>query len=585
MADEKEKTITKSGRLREIMAVMRRHHFLSNFYRQKNPHEIRLTLQELGPTFIKLGQILSTRSDLVSPAYIAELRHLQDQVQSDPFASVKATFKAETGKELGDVFAAFDAKPFASASIGQVHHAKLKDGTPVVVKVQHPAVTQLVDTDLSLMRRAVKLLKYVPNDVTVVDFEKVLDELSRSLLSEVDTLQEAKNGEMFYRLNNQDDIILVPKVYPKLCAPRILVNQTMAGRSVRYLFDQPLSHDKEEAARQTKQRKYIAQVLVKNFLKQVFVDHFFHADPHPGNILIDEPAAEGPQQAELQTTKQVQKQAGNIAVSYRQQRQLPPYRIIYLDFGMMGSLTPTMADGIAKVVLAITTKNIRRIGEAILAICNQTGPLDENQFFKELGRFLHPYLSEGLGEIDFANMLYQVIQLCQRNHLQIKPEVTMLVKAFGTLESTVAKLDPDISMMAVARPFAKKYLRRKFNWRDSLDDGLINLFLAGKAVTDLPEKLGTALDTVADGDVEVKLKYRDQERLLKQVERVANRFLIVIILAAVILGSSILVEGSSRHPGIYHLGVAGYTIALVVIIVLVVNETIHRWRNWRNDNK
>lgn len=585
MADEKEKTITKSSRLREIMAIMRRHHFLSNFYRQKNPHEIRLALQELGPTFIKLGQILSTRSDLVSPAYIAELRHLQDQVQSDPFASVKATFKAATGEKVDEVFNDFEPTPFASASIGQVHHAKLKDGTPVVVKVQHPAVTQLVDTDLALMRQAVKLLKYVPNEVTVVDFGKVLDELSRSLLSEVDTLQEAKNGEAFYRLNNQDDIILVPRVYPKLCAPQVLVNQAMAGRSVRYLFNQPLSRNKEEAERQTKQRKYIAQVLVKNFLKQVFVDHFFHADPHPGNILIEELAADDPRRTALQTTRQIQRQAGSIAVNYQQQAQLPPYRIVYLDFGMMGSLTPTMADGIAKVVLAITTKNIRRIGEAVLAICNQTGPLDETQFFKELGHFLHPYLSEGLGEIDFANMLYQVIQLCQRNHLQIKPEVTMLVKAFGTLESTVAKLDPDISMMAVARPFAKKYLRRKFNWRDTLDDELVSLFLAGKAVTDLPEKLGTALDTVADGDVEVKLKYRDQEQLLKQVERVANRFLIVIILAAVILGSSILVEGSSRHPGIYRLGVAGYTIALVVIIVLVVNETVHHWRNWRNDNK
>lgn len=584
MTSENE-NIKKGRRLREIMEIMRRHHFLSNFYRQKNPHEVCLALQELGPTFIKMGQILSTRSDLVSPAYIEELRHLQDQVKSDPFTSVQATFERETGKKIDKVFESFEKEPFASASIGQVHHAVLKDGTPVVVKVQHPTVTQLVDTDLALLRRAVKLLRYVPGEMAVVDLEKVLDELSKSLLSEVDTLQEARNGEEFYQLNNGDGIIEVPQVYKQYCAPQILVNQAMTGKSVRYLFDQHPSKDKEIAKQEQAKRKVIAQSLVKNFLKQVFTDHFFHADPHPGNILIDNLTENDQRQGELTTTHHLQKQVGRVTVGYEQQKELPPYRIVYLDFGMMGRLTPTMADGIANVVLAITTKNIRRIGETVLAICNQTGTLDEARFYKELGRFIHPYLSEGLGEIDFTNMLYQVIQLCQANHLQMKPEVTLLVKAFGTLESTIAKLDPDISMMAVARPFAKRYLKRKFNWRNTLDDELINLVLAAQATTALPDKVGTALDTIANGNTEVSFRYRGQHQLLKQLERITNRFSIVIILASVILGSSLLVEGSNRHPHIYRLGVTGYIIALVVIIVLILSELFHRWRNWRNQNK
>ena len=252
---------------------------------------------------------------------------------------------------------------------------------------------------------------------------------------------------------------------------------------------------------------------------------------------------------------------------------------------MMGTLTPAMADGIANVVLAITTKNVRRIAQAVLAICNQTGPLDEPAFTKELGGFIRPYLAMGVGEIDFASMLYSIVQLCQRNHLQMKPEVTLLIKAFGTLESTVARLDPDISMMEVARPFGLHYLKRKFNWRDSLDDQLINLVTSAQEMSQLPDRVNATLETIANGDAQVNFRLKGQERLIKQIERITNRFLIVIILAAVILGSSVIVEGSSQHPHIFRLGVIGYSIALVVIVALVLSELGHRWRNWRNKNK
>lgn len=574
MSNDQGQTVKRSARLKEIMTVMRKHHFLSNFYRQEAPEEICAALQELGPTFIKLGQILSTRPDLVSPAYIKTLHQLQDQVKADPFASVQQTFAAATGKQIDDVFTEFDREPFASASIGQVHHAKLKDGTPVVVKVQHPAVTQLVNTDLALLRQAIKLFKYVPNGKMVVDLDKTLDELSASLLSEINTMNEVQNGEEFYRLNDGDGIIMVPKVYRDYCAPQVLVNQAMVGKSIRTRF----GHDDDEKV--VKENKYLVACLVRNFMKQVFVDRFFHADPHPGNILF----AKG-QAGERHTTKELAKRWGAASVHYQQQEELPPYRLVYLDFGMMGRLTPVMADGIAEVILALTSKNGHRIAEAILGICNQVGEVNEQRFTRKLGSFLRPYMAQGLGQIDFANMLYRVIQLCQDNNLQIKPEVTLLVKAFGTLESTVAKLDPDISMMAVARPFGLAYLKRKLRARDLVDDGLFKSLATLESVSQLPEKVDTALDTINNGDIEVKLRYQGQERLVKQVERITNRFLIVIILAAVILGSSLLVENSTQHPHIYHLGVMGYAISIAVIVILVLSELVHRFRHWRNQNK
>lgn len=279
MENQQQAEIKQGTRLREIIAVMRKYHFISNFYHQRDPEAICNALQELGPTFIKLGQILSTRPDLVSADYVRALRKLQDQVTADSFASVQQSFEEATGKTIAAVFKEFDQEPFASASIGQVHHATLLDGTPVVVKVQHPAVTQLVNTDLALLRRAVKMVKYVPANTAVVDLDRTLDEISSSLLSEINTLQEAHNGEEFYRLNNGQGIFAVPKVYPSYCAPRILVNQAMTGKSIRQLF--VVTTDAEQ-----ERNRSLATALVRNFMKQVFVDHFFHADPHPGNILF-----------------------------------------------------------------------------------------------------------------------------------------------------------------------------------------------------------------------------------------------------------------------------------------------------------
>lgn len=576
---------TPGKRLRRIMQVMRESHFLSNFYHQKNPEEVCQALEQLGPTFIKMGQILSTRPDLVSPEYIQALRKLQDDVPTDDFESVQQTFETETGKKIDDVFRAFERKPFASASIGQVHHAELQDGTQVVVKIQHPDVTRLVDTDLALLKRAVQLLKYVPTGISVVDPVKILDELSRSLRTEIDTIHEAQNGIKFYRLNNGDGVIQVPQVYREYCAPKILVNQAMQGKSIEYLANGPLSKDPELAKQQQAVRHTIAQAIVKNFLKQVFVDHFFQADPHPGNILINHLATDDPAVSDTAVKHQLQKQVGTDKLSYQERETLPPYRVIWIDFGMMGKITPAMADGIAKIVLAINSQDIREIGQAIIPMCEQVGPLDEQKFYWELGQFLRPYLTAGLEEINFSKMLYQVVQLCQRNNLQIQPEVTMLVRAFGILESVIAKLDPTLSMMAVARPFGKQYLKRHFNLRDQLDSGLWGSYRAVKEISRMPGKLNTFFDALSDGDARINFHYAEQDQLLHWVSRIVNRLIIAIILAAIIVGSSLLVEGSANHPHIYRLGVAGYSLAIVIIVVMVINELVHRYRKWRQAKK
>ncbi|MCI5761681.1 MAG: AarF/UbiB family protein [Ligilactobacillus agilis] len=564
-------------RLLEIVRVMRNHNVITNFINQRNPREVRLAFQELGPTFIKAGQLLSTRPDLISPAFIAEMRQLQDNVEVDDFASVKATFEEQTGKKLKEVFSFFDETPFASASIGQTHRAILKDGTKVVVKIQHPEVARLIATDLALFRLALRMTKFTP-DIGAINPREIFNEIRTSLLNEINTEIEIENGQEFYHYNNNDGIIRVPKVYKQYSAQKVLVNSSMPGKSIKNYLAQPISKDLAVAESQKAERKYLAQVLVNNFLKQVFEDNFFHADPHPGNILFYRLKEGDPNYQENQAKEAFSYEFHGNKVVWAKRQPLPPYRLVYLDFGMMGRLTPSMIDGIAQIVLALNTKDIRQIGQAILAVCNQTGPVDSEDFYEELGLFLTPFMNMGLDQIDFPAMLYSVIGLCRKNNLQMKAEVTLLVKAFGSLEGLVSQLDPDLSMMDVARPLGKAYLKRKFNLKTSLEDLSFDTLQSLKATSQLPTKASKFFDVVSSGQTRFSVRYKGQDKLLDRIDHLANRIIIALVLAAIILASSLLVEGSANHPAIYNLGVTGYIVAIVLVALLVLDDLHKRFK-------
>lgn len=564
-------------RLLEIVRVMRNHNVITNFINQRNPREVRLAFQELGPTFIKAGQLLSTRPDLISPAFIAEMRQLQDNVEVDDFASVKATFEEQTGKKLSEVFSFFDETPFASASIGQTHRASLKDGTKVVVKIQHPEVARLIATDLALFRLALRMTKFTP-DIGAINPREIFNEIRTSLLNEINTEIEIENGQEFYHYNNNDGIIRVPKVYKQYSAQKVLVNSSMPGKSIKNYLAQPISKDLAVAESQKAERKYLAQVLVNNFLKQVFEDNFFHADPHPGNILFYRLKEGDPNYQENQAKEAFSYEFHGNKVVWAKRQPLPPYRLVYLDFGMMGRLTPSMIDGIAQIVLALNTKDIRQIGQAILAVCNQTGPVDSEDFYEELGLFLTPFMNMGLDQIDFPAMLYSVIGLCRKNNLQMKAEVTLLVKAFGSLEGLVSQLDPDLSMMDVARPLGKAYLKRKFNLKTSLEDLSFDTLQSLKATSQLPTKASKFFDVVSSGQTRFSVRYKGQDKLLDRIDHLANRIIIALVLAAIILASSLLVEGSANHPAIYNLGVTGYIVAIVLVALLVLDDLHKRFK-------
>lgn len=570
---------TQRERLLEIVHVIREHDMLSNFIRQKNPEEIRLGFEELGPTFIKIGQILSTRPDLVSPAYTHEFSKLQDNVQIDPYSTVEQTFKEQTGQEIDDVFAEFDKDPFASASIGQTHRALLKDGTTAVVKIQHPKVQELVKTDMSLFEKAVNISKIGP-EIGAVDPEEIFNEIKDALFTEINTEIEIKNGQEFYNLNNNDGVITVPRTYSEVSAQKILVTGYMPGESIKYYMQEPLSKNQQQAKQQKQERKDVAQALVRNFVKQIFVDNFFHADPHPGNILFHR--LDPKDVKEQNKVAQFQRKTRGKKTTLTAEDDLPNYRITYLDFGMMGRLTPNLVDGIIQIVLALNTKDTRTIGKAILSICNRTGKVDQEKFFEELALFLQPYMQMGLGQVDVASLLFDTIGLCRDNNLQAKSEVTLLVKSFASLEGIVAELDPDMEMMDVARPFAKEYLINHFNWKKQLEDSSLDLMQSVHSLPKIPLKLEQLINLFTNGRTKLNISLKGQEALFVNFGKIVDRLVSAIILAALILGSSLLVQGSAQHPAIYKLGVVGYIISFIVIVLMVLDSL---WIRFKHKNK
>lgn len=561
-------------RFHKIIHVFREYHVLGNLSRQVNAQEVCKAFEILGPTFIKIGQILATRTDMIKPEFAAELSNLQDNVQIDDFETVKKIIETETGRKIDEMYQTFDHKPFASASMGQAHYAVLKTGQKVVVKVQHPDIYKEIINDLALFKRALPWLNYVP-DASVFNLSDMLNELRRSLLSELDTHLELLNSEKFYQLNNNWDIIEVPKFYPQYSASKVLVSQYIDGISMRQFLHDLAKKDRSKDPQLRAKCKYMGNVLVQNFLKQVFQDGFFHADPHPGNILLVNDVPTTQLTPQYERTYRVGPIDGQLTID--EDKQLPSYRLVYLDFGMMGHLSPSLIRNIAQILLAISQQDVYQIGSSVLAICDRLGEVDEVSFCNELGQFLRPYFYMGLGEIDFAKMIYQMIDICRRHNLQVNPDVTLLLKAFSTLEAIVGILDPEISMMDVARPFAKQLILKKV--KDS-DWWINNAMQSGQALgasIKLPTKILSVLDEVERGQGQITLDLKHRGDATNRIETLVNRVVIAIVLAAVIIGSSLMADVSHGHL-IPEIGVIGYLVAIISIIWLTISDWRHRHR-------
>lgn len=574
---------SKAARLRQIVKILNHYHVVKNITQQKDPVAVRKAFEELGPTFIKVGQMMSVRTDIFTLAFTKELRNLQDDVKTDPFESVKTLVEKELELPLTEIFESFEEQPFASASIAQAHHARLKNGQPVVAKVQHPGIAAEIDLDLSLFEKAVPIANWVPES-KVIDLKSILKEIRESLQNELDFQKELVLAEEFYRLNNGWKEIRVPKMEDAYSTKKVIIMELMPGTNLKELISAPDDTIAQGKTTYKELKKTVSELLIEHFMKEVFEDGFFHADPHPGNILLHL-LAESEQPTPQIKSREHQGQFGKIPykITYAKAETQRPFRLNFIDFGMMGTLNREMQVKMSNVIIAIYSKDNQRITNAVHAICKQVGPFDEEKFTDELDDFLNRYLNLPVKEIDLQKVFSQVILICHDNNLQIDDSATMLIKAFGTLEGVIEDLNPDLSLFEVIAPFAQKYFIQQLNLNDTLRETGLDYLSTLKALPKIPSHALNVLDTFAKGKGKLNLELKNQRNLLERAEAMVNRLVIGLILSALVIGSSILVQTSPKGDTlISDLGIFGYSIAALSILFLIIESLYRRYRKWKD---
>jgi len=501
--------------------------------KQSRPARFRMALEELGPTFIKLGQVLSTRPDLIPPEYLVELTELQDNVPPFSYDEVEELFLSETGKIPPELFQSFDKQPIAAASIGQAHRGKLSTGEKVVVKVQRPNLEKIITVDLEIIAYLASLMEQYLEELQGHQPSAIVEEFARSLSHEIDYTVELANIQRFTRQFQGNTTVHVPLVYPDLSSERILTMEFIDG----------IKASKADLLRRKGyDLQLIAERGTKLVMEQVFVHGFFHGDPHPGNIFI-----------------------------------LPDNVICFLDFGMMGRLSRRDREDFTDLMLSIVTKNDRRITGGVLSITTQFGEIDHNSLSRDLGDLLERYLYLPLKDLHAGKVLQELLDLVQRHKLSIKPNLYLMIKALSTIEGVGLVLDPDLELIKLAEPYIKRVKTERLRpGRLAEEIGETgNEYL--KLIQEGPEEVRSILRQLRAGKMKLEFEHRGLTGLAVALDRISNRIAFAIVLAAQIIGSSLIIL--SDIPPKWHdiplIGLAGFLVAGIMGFWLLVSIIRH----------
>jgi len=494
---------------------------------------VRMAMEELGPTFIKMGQILSTRPDLLPMEFIRELGKLQDHVPPFGYAQAKDIIERELGVPLGQLFKDFEETPLASASIGQVHRARLVDGDEVVVKVQRPGIRKTIEVDLEIMLHLATLMERHLEGWDIQRPTRIVEEFARTLEKELDYTIEAAHTERFAMQFIGDTTVYVPKIYREATTSRVLTMEYVSGIKA------------SEIARLDEaglDRREIARRGFDLIMKQIFVHGFFHADPHPGNIFI-----------------------------------LPGNVICYLDFGMMGRIGRKSRENFADLAMSIVHRDETKATRALLKLTISDEEPDYHSLERDVAEFIDLHFYRPLKELDFGKILHQLLEMAARHRLTIPQDIFLMIKALSTAEGVGRVLDPDFDAMERAAPFVRRIQLQRLHPKrvaeDIYDSGSDFLHL----IKEIPGELREILRQARQGRVKIEFEHQGMEPMLSTFDRVSNRIAFAIVLASLVIGSSLIVL--SGVPPKWHeipvIGLAGFIIAGVMGLWLLVS-TIRR---------
>jgi ubiquinone biosynthesis protein len=482
------------------------------------PQRVRKAMEEMGPTFIKFGQILSTRVDLFPPDWIAEFEKLHDRVPPLPFESLRPQLEEDLGVPLAEAFARFDETPLGAASIAQVHRAALPDGQQVIVKIRRPGIRPTIEADLRLLERLVAIIEREFADARRFHPQEILRQFKLSLRNELDLLTEARNTERAANNFAGDPHVAIPKVHWEFCGERINVQEYIDGIPGR-----------ETGALRTAgfDRKLLAQRGADAVLKMVLIDGFFHADPHPGNFIY-----------------------------------LPHNRLAFVDFGMVGSLSEVRRGQVVDLLNAIVVRDAPAMVEVLLDWTDDATPSTE-RLISEVGMFIDKYHGVALRQLRLGDMLGDMTSLMREHRLILPPDLTMLFKALITLEGMGRQIDPDFDIVSQVAPMLARATLERHKPEALLRHARRNLGSLFAILGALPQDVRRALRLLRTGAVRVNVDMPELSRFGLLVDRAASRLTVGMVTASLIIGSSIVmtVEGGPTLFGLPALGVLGFSAA------------------------
>ena len=469
-------------------------------------------LESLGPTFIKLGQLLSTRGDLLPAAYIQALSRLQDDLDPFPFDEVERIVQDELGARLSKAFETFDRQPIAAASLGQVHRATLRDGREVAVKVQRPGVRERVLEDLASLDGLASLLERMTGGATAIDAHRTIEEFRKSLLAELDYREEANHMVMLARQLAGFETIVVPLPVDGYTTSRVLTMDFIAGTKITAVS--PVEWTEVNGAA-------LAEDLFRAYLQQILIDGVFHADPHPGNVLLT-----------------------------------PDHRVALIDLGMVGRLTPETQERLLKLLLAISEGRGDDAATAAMALGDRTAGFDEAGMRRVVADIVSRYHDRALKELNAGRVMLELSRRGSQHGLRMPPELALLGKALLNLDEIGRVLDAEFDVNASLRRNAATLMSRRMLKSASPASLFTSALEVREFAERLPGRVNRILDALAGSELRVKVEVIDQGSILDGLQKVANRIALGLVLAALIVGAALLMRVPTPFTILGYPGVA-----------------------------
>ena len=517
---------TRTRRLKEIYSILQKHHFLRGF----SPEEFRAMLEDLGPSFVKIGQTLSTRSEILPKAYCDELKKLQMECDPLPFDQMLAALDDIYGERQGDIFDAIDPTPLGSASLAQVHKARLANGDIVAVKIQRPGVKATMALDIDIMRMVARQASRFMKDDQMLDLRDVVEELWATFLEETDFQREAANLQEFARLNKDVAFIDSPHVYPELCGEYVLVMEYIDGIPI-------LVTDRLRAAGYDLEE--IGEKILDNYATQILDHGFFHADPHPGNLLIRNG------------------------------------KVVYIDLGIMGRLSPHDRAGFGNIIQAVGMQSATELKTALMsfAIAKDNAAIDHTRFLADLDLLLEDYGSCDVADIDIGMFLNDILMLTRSCKVTLPSSITSVSRGLVTLEGTILPFIPNENVVSIINAHIQRTKDPAEELAGAMEDLALALRSSARGSMDAAQYSGEALKMLTRGQLKVNTEVLGSEAPLSHLGKIVNRLTIGIIIAGLFIGSSML-SLSSMEPrllGVPVLAFFGYLGAAILSLWVVVD--------------